>query len=101
MSGSDHWIFETDEAVQEVDGNPRPPVPSGMVGDPGSPSKSKAPISIAVWSAAIWFAIVTAAVIIEYFKGNTTGGLEIGRTYLFPIVSMAVGWVYGRGSPGR
>jgi len=57
MSESDHWIFETDEAVQEVDGNPRPPVPSGLVGDPGSPSKSKAPISIAVWSAAIWFAI--------------------------------------------
>ncbi|HWR97289.1 MAG TPA: hypothetical protein VN317_02625 [Candidatus Methanoperedens sp.] len=98
---SDRRTFETDGAVQEVDDSPRPPVPSGMVGDPRTPARGKAPTFIAVGLVITWTVMVLGAVVVEYAKGNTTGGLEIGKGYLSQFVLMAVGWLYGRGLPGR
>lgn len=98
---SDHWVFEEDGAIQEVDGSPRTPIPSGVVGDPRTPARSKAPTFIAAGLVITWTVMVLGAVVVEYAKGNTTAGLEIGKNYLSQFVLMAVGWLYGRGLPGR
>ena len=95
------WVFEDEATIQEVDSSPRPPVPSGTIGDFNAPARGKAAVNVAVGLISLWTLVVLMAVFLEYAKGNTTTGLEIAKNHMSQFVLLAGGWLYGRGISGR